>query len=178
MTRLTKPNQLLKWRKSKIEHIMVSDTGAVWNSRTGRYIKGSLKGNRTRAVNTIVDGRYISVTIAKLIYEAWIGPVPEGCVVYHKDNIIENNDLGNLGIMNKGKFQSMNSKKTCGRPVVIRGKDGEVIRRYKSMKEYAEKNYVHRQTLIDYRAGRTKNPRSLPENIQFLKRGNNPEFTD
>lgn len=171
VVKLIRPNNTrVNWRQTEYEYIMVSDTGLLWHTRLGRYVKPVVQANGTQILNIYRSQLKVAKTIAKLVYETFKGRVPEGYIVYHKDNTKENNFIGNLGIMRKAEFQKMNSKMNCGRQVVVLNKDGEVMKRYPSMTEYAKKNYVGLQTLIDYRRGRTKNPHTLVQKIRFEER--------
>lgn len=178
MTRKLPPNRTVVWRDTEYEDLIVSETGLVWNTRLGQYIKPVTQRNGLQVLKICRSKLKVSKTIAKLVYETFKGPVPEGYVVYHKDNIKENNFIGNLGIMHKSQFQKANSKMNCGRRIDVIDENGEVIKRYRSMKEYAEKNYVSTQTLIDYRRGLVKNPRSIQHTLKFHQRGKVADISD
>lgn len=63
-----------------------------------------------------------------LLYEAYIGPIPEGYVVHHKDDNGLNNDLTNLEIMSRSHHRI-----THGRKLYI---DGKYYTLNEAMKEF------------------------------------------
>jgi len=74
------------------EEYMITDQGEVF-----RYskIKDS-KGGVYRIVSLSKDGKKHSITVHRLVLEAFVGPRPDGCVAHHKDRNCTNNALSNL----------------------------------------------------------------------------------
>lgn len=78
----------------------VSCLGRVRRDDTGRMMRGGLNGAKGyRIVNLIVDiGRARSFLVHRLMYEAFVGPIPAGMHVRHYNDTRGDNRLSNLDI--------------------------------------------------------------------------------
>lgn len=82
----------------------VSDSGEVKNIDTGKLVVHGWSGRdgyRYKAVRVIEDGKTYrtgrkSIVIHKLVYETFVGPIPEGYQVDHIDRDNLNNRVDNL----------------------------------------------------------------------------------
>ena len=79
---------------------MISDKGEVWSNYIFKLIKPSetKTGYLTKQLNKPHKGkRYWP--IHRIVYEAWVGDVPEGMVVDHIDSNKKNNNVSNLEVV-------------------------------------------------------------------------------
>ena len=69
----------------------------------------SLMGKRKQylAVCLCKDGKQSTLNIHKLVWEAFNGPVPEGCQIHHRDKNKLNNNLSNLICLNKKEHNAL-----------------------------------------------------------------------
>ena len=164
-------NYRQNWRKTKYKNVWVSDNGEVWNSNKGRIVKSKVKGTSPQ-----INVENTSITIAKLVYQTFKGDVPKGYIVVHKDHILENNFIGNLVLMKRSEYQKINNRVNTGRKVEIRNKDGEVVKRYPTIKEFCRKNYISKSTVTQALNGEIKRSSVIPRNAHFLPRGYKETF--
>lgn len=76
----------------------VNTVGQVMNNKTKNLVKGSLRNGYLRVT---INGHYYS--IHRLIYETFIGPIPEGMYIDHIDGNRKNNSLTNLRLVTQSK---------------------------------------------------------------------------
>lgn len=79
----------------------VTIDGEVINIKTKRILKPGHNGwaGYMQVNIKFDDGRRISKTVHRLVYEAFNGPIPKGLVINHKDEDKTNNSLRNLEAM-------------------------------------------------------------------------------
>jgi hypothetical protein len=114
-----------------------------------RYLKKS-KGN--------LKGMFVKIyrkemSLPRLVWETFMGEIPNGYVIHHKDNCFTNNDLNNLELIT---YQEC-GKKTGGRVSkrrLIYCADNDKI--YKGIKQASEDLFVSRQTITDICNGKRK----------------------
>lgn len=97
--------------------ITLKDTSNGWAG----YRKVDIKFN---------NGRRISKTVHRLVYEAFNGPIPNGLVINHKDEDKTNNSLSNLEAMTRAENIRYGSR---GEKQKLSRKNGTGLR-----KEYAK----------------------------------------
>lgn len=93
------------------ENYEVSDMGNVRNKRTGRILKPEVVHNGYLRV-TIGKKRY---RIHRLVYETFVGPIPEGYQIDHINEKRQDNRLVNLQVLT----QAENVRKACSKPVHV-----------------------------------------------------------
>ena len=74
------------------ENYFVSNRGNVYS----KYSNKILKNARTKDGHYRVDIHRMHKMVHRLVYECWVGPVPENLQVNHRDDDKENNSLSNL----------------------------------------------------------------------------------
>ena len=79
----------------------VSKDGQVRNIKRNTFKKPSYTYFGYLYVVLWHKGKQTKKYLHRLIYEAWVGPIPEGMEIHHKDNISDNNHLDNLELVDK-----------------------------------------------------------------------------
>jgi hypothetical protein len=155
---------------------VISDIGQIY----------SLKSKRLLSLHPRTDG-YVNVGLRKsknerkrkfvhrLVYEAFVGPIPEGYEVNHKDEVKSNNALSNLELLTHKQNMNYGTRtqrakqgrdkwdtpikhqlrKLKGRAVLQYTLDGVLVREWNTMAE-AQENGYHRNCISDCCNGRKK----------------------
>lgn len=121
------------------------------------YQKKKMNGSKRYLVKLTKEGRTREEIVLHLVARTFLGPVPEGCVPFHRNGCQADNYVNNIAYVDKKEL----GKKTGGmarrRPVVKINNRGEIIAAYSSAREAAKKNFMSYQTVIDRCNGRRKN---------------------
>lgn len=150
------------WRETSIPKFLVSEFGEVWNVKKGRIHKPSItKGNP--CYNIMINRKIHSVTAMSLVYTSFIGPVPKGYCLYHRDGNSMNNDLSNIGVVTRSQLQSAYGK--CKRVVVY--ENDIPVRAYHSAREYSRKKGINYGSVVNYLRGQYKTQRTIKEDIRY-----------
>lgn len=156
-TRLIKPliGVPEQWKRYKNTDYYISDQGRV-KHRFKNGIEYEVGFFDTRHSNKQmvckIDG--IDTRISKLVYETWIGKIPKGVAVVHKNGLKKDNSVYNLKLM---KFEELG--KMCGskaRSQKVYSKENNKI--YKSARAVERHLPISRQTVADICNGKTKKP--------------------
>lgn len=95
--------------------------------------------------------------VMKLMQIAFLGELPPGTVAYHKNGIITDDTLNNIGITTRRELGKRTGKSNgCETPVVKIDSDGQVVDFYRSVREAGRKNYMSYQTILDRINGKVK----------------------
>lgn len=123
----------------------------VWNSGKVTDIKPqpSSKNRRRKVYRLTLNGKRKEYLAHKLMCITWLGEVPKGMVLYHKNGAIEDNHLANLGFITRKELGKKTAHKSHGQPVFKIDAAGEPIDIYRSAREAARKNYMSYQTVMD-----------------------------
>ena len=135
----------------------IGENGVVESCRTGRWVPLAVTvgGHRSARVRLWgLDGKRKFVSVAKLMADAFMGGVPEGYGVFHKNRAKLDNELENL---------ELRPLKSCGgvtsnKPVLKIDRRGNVVEIYRSAKEAAKKNHMCFSAMYDRCQGKIKNP--------------------
>lgn len=89
----------------------VSDYGAVRSLKYGkvRYLKNVKQPNGYEIINLCRDGKPKKFRIHRLVWEAFVGPIPEGMEIDHINTIRDDNRLDNLRVATP--------KENCNNPI-------------------------------------------------------------
>lgn len=140
----------------------VSDTGRIQHQlKPGgewREIRPTMNGLH-RAVAHLYrgDGTKVIVPVARLVADMWLGGVPEGCCVIHRNGSKLDNDVANLKIVPRSEACRM-SGTSRRRAVEKVDKRGNVVAVYRSVTEAAKKNYISQSAVSARCLGKTKDP--------------------
>lgn len=104
-------------------------------------------------------GRSLPYKVAHLMAKTWMGGIPDGMYVYHKNGDVRDNTLNNLVIAPKAKAYKEINKRSAVRHCVAKvSKDGEIIEVYPSAAEAARKNFLCKQQVLEHCKKRIQNP--------------------
>ena len=123
-----------------------------WQFREGQLKKEIDNGRGYKSVSLYKDNKGKQFYIHRLVVEAFIGEIPPGMAVNHKDFDKSNNTLENLEIVtysenNKHSAKAGRYDDKGGAKVKVYFADGEV-REYPSMTKASKNLGIHRDTLI------------------------------
>lgn len=103
-----------------------------------------------------------NVKISHLMAITWMGGIPKGMYVKHKNKNVMDNSLYNLEFVTPKDFYKTSARGTR-RPVFKIDKDGNILELYSSVTEAAKQNYLSVQRVIDRCKNRMKNPFSYAD---------------
>lgn len=118
--------------------------------------KSARKGSRYLVVKLTKDGKSKEIKVSKIVYETFVGPVPKGYSLVHKDASFTCNALNNLIILTKEELGERTGYQSKQKPVLKCTKDLVPIDVYRSAREAARKNFMSYQTIIDRCNGKVK----------------------
>lgn len=93
-------------------------------------------------------------TVSKIIYELFVGTIPDGYNIIHKNKIRSDNSLANLRLATRRETGLHYGNRN--RKVIIYDAINDCY--YKSTREAAKKLFISRQTVSDYCNRKRKNP--------------------
>lgn len=137
----------------------VSDTGIVQHlSVRGQWREVKPYLNYQARVHMFrEDGTRTVAIVARLVAELWMGGIPEGYCVVHRNGSKFDNDVTNLKIVPKGEASRL-SAGSKRRAVEKVDKNGNVVAVYRSVTEAAKKNYLAQSAVSGRCLGTVKNP--------------------
>ena len=96
-------------------------------------------------------------TVMSLMKDTFIGEIPKGYVLYHKNGILTDPILSNIGIATRSELGKITGTwNECSFAIVKINSDGEIVDFYKSAREAGRKNYMAYQTILDRVNGKVK----------------------
>lgn len=105
------------------------------------------------------DGCYRDFLVGSLVAITWIGPTPKDMVAYHKNGIISDNRVENIGYITRSELGRISGDKTSKRNIVFKiDSNGNVVEIYRSARAAARDNYMSHQTMLDRCHNRVLNP--------------------
>lgn len=114
------------------------------------YIKSS---NGRRVVKLNCKERIVIT----LMRDTFIGELPEGRVLYHKNGLLTDDTLSNIGMTTRSELGKLTGTwNECEMTVVKINSDGEIVDVYKSAREAGRKNYMSYQSILDRINGKVK----------------------
>ena len=127
---------------------MVSNKGRVMSlkdSNNPKILKTFLSKSGYVRVNLMRKGKLKQVFVHRLVAEAFIGKIPKGMTVNHKDGNKTNNDLTNLEIVTQSE-NILHSRYVLGngiKPVYMLDKDTfEILREFPSIASASEEMHI------------------------------------
>lgn len=141
------------WRDIPNSRWQVSSYGRY--RRWAEYKKGFVYrvpyyGTKTSSyrLNIPINGERQELMAHEKVVEVFIGEVPKGYVVYHKDGNKANNHVDNLGFIRRRELMLKQATAIQMKPVIqIDEITGEVLAEYKSLVEASRVNYTWPQQI-------------------------------
>lgn len=107
---------------------------------------GMKTGSPMIAIN--IDGKRTELRAHEKVVELFIGEIPKGHVIYHKDGNKANNRVENLGFITRSKLmQKQATIVRCKEVAQIDELTGEVLAEYRSIAQAARANYTDPNTI-------------------------------
>lgn len=128
------------WRPIKgFDNYLVSKDGQIVNKKTGRLLCCSER-NGYRRVNLSGHGKVCTFSVHRLVYENFIGDIPENMYIDHIDNNRANNKLENLRLVTQS--ENMKNAMMNGHsgqiPVLQFDKQGNFIQEFPTIQAAAD----------------------------------------
>lgn len=120
------------------------------NGRGERYTYGS-KMRKYMFFSLNKDKQQIVKSVHRLVWETFVGPIPEGYDVHHINHIRTDNRLENLCLIEHNMHSLMHkedrntgTKEKLSKPVLQYTLDGEFIKEYPSIREASRQTKINR----------------------------------
>lgn len=102
------------------------------------------------------------VAILKIMVKTWFKEQDESKVPYHKNHIVTDNRVENIGFAERSKLGKETAHMAGRRKTVFKvNQEGEDVEVYRSAREAAKANNMSYQTVLDRCNGKVKNPYAL-----------------
>ena len=150
-----------KYRVNRIGEVQrVLKNGLVRDMQPYRK-KGKTFRNRL-FVKLTKDGKPKEVAMLKIMAETWHTNKGKGLVPYHKNGIVTDNRVDNIGFTTRKELGRITGHRANKRKCVIKiSQSGEEVEVYRSARQAAKENYVSYQTVLDRCHNKVKNPYAL-----------------
>lgn len=113
-------------------------------------------------VKLTINGKSKEVAMLKIMAETWHDNKDKNLVPYHKNGIVTDNHVGNIGFISRSELGKMTGHMANKRKCVFKvDKDGNEIEVYRSAREAARENNMSYQTVLDRCHNKVKNPFAL-----------------
>ena len=129
-------------------------------------VRRALKNGRCKDLHPYIkssNGRRVvklnckEIVVMKLMQLTFIGELKQGYVTYHKNGLLTDDALNNIGITTRSELGKMTGMwNDCEIPIVKIDSSGEIVDFYKSAREAGRKNNMAYQTILDRINGRAK----------------------
>lgn len=96
-------------------------------------------------------------TVLSLMKDTFIGKLPKGYVPYHKNGLLSDNVLSNIGITTKKELGKLTGTWNESEIQIVKiNSAGEIVDFYKSAREAGRQNHMSYQTILDRVNGKVK----------------------
>lgn len=85
----------MRWTEV-FENYLVSDTGIVRNKKSGRILKISTSPKGYKFYQLRENGKSKTILVSRLVYQKFVGEIPDGYDINHIDGDKSNNHYSNL----------------------------------------------------------------------------------
>ena len=114
-----------RWEFVKgFEDYMVTDQGEVFRHAKIRPTRGGVY----QIVSLSKDGKKHTVTVHRLVMEAFIGPRPNNNLIHHKDGNRVNNTVSNLEYVTRSHHCRLHPKRHHKSPVTLEPKEIRLVK--------------------------------------------------
>lgn len=114
-----------------------------------------------RFVKLTKDGRSKEYSFARIMANTFLGGVPDGHGVYHKNGMKSECALYNLIVLPRKRIGEITGPRCAKRVVMKIDAQGEAIEFYRSTRQAGEANHMSYQAVLDRIHGRVKRPFEL-----------------
>lgn len=126
---------------------MVSDNGNIWSVKSKRWLKPQKNNSGYYTIGLSVSGNVTKKLIHRLVWETFIGIIPDGLEINHKDEDKSNNQLSNLELLSHKEncnFGTRNDRAGDGHRKYATDEEAKQIKKIKNA-EWRENNREHRR---------------------------------
>ena len=118
---------------------LINEKGVIVNQKTKKQIAQSDRNGYRRAYLRNDEGRSI-FSVHKLVYETFVGPIPENTLIDHIDGNRANNNISNLRLVSQSEnmYNAMRNGHSCQVPVLQYTKEGEFVKEYPNIQAAAD----------------------------------------
>lgn len=130
------------------------------------HVRRALKNGRYKELHPYIkssNGRRVvklnckERTVMSLMRDTFIGELPQGYVLYHKNGLLTDDTLSNIGMATRSELGKLTGTwNECEMTVVKVNSYGEIVDFYKSAREAGRKNYMSYQSILDRINGKVK----------------------
>lgn len=156
-------------------HYEVSDYGRVRHVYLFKeprilqpFIRKQRKSTHGSSYMVVKIGRK-ETHVSHLVWCAFIGEIPKGYCIIHRNGLIGENMLSNLACVEKRKLGEMYAGRAKRKKSVLHiDKSGNILAIYRTTREAADGyKYLNRQSILDRCNGRIKRGYWLPDGTSF-----------
>ena len=115
-----------------------------------------MSGSQRLVVKLTRDGKPKEEILVQIMAKTFLGPVPDGCVPYHKNGCQSDNYIQNIAYISRKDLGKLTGRNSRRQPVAKIDSAGQIVEVYSSARECARKNFVSYQTEIDRFNGKRK----------------------
>lgn len=92
---------------------LVDTKGNVFSTRTNKFLSHRTNERGYKRTQLRIDNKKINFFIHRLVWETYVGPIPEGKWIDHIDRVRDNNDLSNLRVLTQQQNRWNSGAKGC-----------------------------------------------------------------
>lgn len=138
-------------REGNIRHVFPSG-----KTRMMKPYHKKMTGSQRLVVKLSRKGKSKDEIVLSIMARTFIGPVPEGCVPYHKNGCQTENHINNIAYISKSELGKRTGAMSGRQPVAKIDLNGQIVEVYSSAREAARQNYMSHQTIISRCNGKCK----------------------
>lgn len=131
----------------------------------GGYSYGNEVGGGYLGFGLSKNGKVTQKRVNRLVWETFVGPIPEGYDIHHKNHNRQDNRLENLELVESYIHSKMHMeehiediKKINSKPILQYTKNMEFVSEYPSITEAVKQTGLDESSIIQVLKGRRKNP--------------------
>ncbi len=131
----------------------------VFHSGKTRLMKPyhkKMQGSQRLVVKLTKNGKAKEEIVISIMARTFLGPVPDGCVPYHKNGCQSENHINNIAYISRSELGKLTGAMSGRQPVAKIDSDSQIVEVYSSAREAARQNYMSYQTVIDRCNGKCK----------------------
>lgn len=115
-----------------------------------------MTGSQRMVVKLTKEGKSKEEILVQIMAKTFLGPIPDGCVPYHKNGCQSDNYIQNIGYISRKELGKLTGSSARRQPVAKIDSNGQIVEVYPSARECAKRNYMSYQTIMDRCNGKCK----------------------